>query len=127
MPRYLHRLAWSTAVLFVVTIAGSCASTVERLGASERRTCVAKGGYESRSAFGFPICQFRYRDGGKSCSDKTNCQGQCRLSVDGSEQVPIPHPGEKATGLCEAEQYSPGCFVTIEGGKVTAEGAVCEE
>lgn len=113
-------------IALAASITASCGAPSKRLSAPDRRTCVAQGGYESRSAFGFPICQFRYGDGGKSCSDKKDCQGECRLSVDG-ELTRIPRPGEAVTGLCQPTSYSPGCFVTIEDGEVTDEGAVCED
>lgn len=127
MPRRLHRFAGTTALLLAVIITGSCSSPTKRLDVSASRICTAQGGYESRSAFGYPICQFRYADGGKTCIGKADCEGRCLLSVDGSPHVPIPRPGEAAKGLCQAERYSPGCFATIEAGRVTAEGAVCED
>lgn len=89
--------------------------------------CIAQHGYESLSAFGYPICQLHYSDAGKTCSGKADCLGQCRLSVDGPHETPRSLAGQAAKGLCTAERYSPGCFVTIEGGKVTAGGAICEE
>ena len=126
MPRCSLRYARTVAVLLVTVIAGSC-SLPKRLNVSESRTCLGHGGYESRSAFGFPICQFRYADGGKVCADKADCQGRCLRSVDGPRQTPIPPAGEAVEGLCQAERYNPGCFATIEGGKITAAGEVCED
>jgi hypothetical protein len=127
MPICSHRYTRITAAILTVVIAGSCSSLPERLDVSESRICVAQGRYESSSAFGFPICQFRYADGGKTCVDKADCQGRCLMSVDGPRQTRIPRGGEAAKGLCQAQQYNPGCFATIEGGKITAEGAVCED
>ena len=89
--------------------------------------CIAQHGYESRSAFGYPICQLHYSDAGKTCSGKADCLGQCRSSVDGPQESTHPLAGQETKGLCTAEKYSPGCFVTIEGGKVTANGAICED
>ncbi len=121
------RFAGTAAALLAVVVIGSCTTPSKHLDALERRTCIAKGGYESRSAFGFPICQFRYADGGKACTGKADCQGRCLLNVDGAPQTQLPKPGQAANGVCDATQYNPGCFATIEGGKVTAEGAWCEE
>jgi hypothetical protein len=111
----------------VGALIGSCAAPPKKLSRVERASCAAEGGFESRSAFGFPICQIRYADGGKICAGKADCQGRCILSVDGEPNAPLPKPGQAATGICDATQYNPGCFATIEGGKVTAEGAWCEE
>jgi hypothetical protein len=127
MPKTFLRFAAAAAAVLGVVIAGSCGGPPTRLDVSKRRACVAQGGYESRSAFGFPICQFRYADGGKACTDKADCEGKCRLSVDGPPQKPIPEPSQLAKGVCQSEHYSPGCFAIIEGGKVTAAGAFCED
>lgn len=124
MQRYLPLAITALLTLFVV---GSCSSPPKRLEATARRSCLAQGGYESRSAFGFPICQFRYADGGKTCSGKVDCQGQCLISVDGPPEKPLPKSGDWANGTCQSEQYSPGCFVEIEDGRIGSEGAFCED
>lgn len=123
----LRRLAVSLCLSALVGLA-SCADKRSRtLGTVELKQCLAAGGYESRSAFGFPICQFRYADAGKTCTGKADCEGWCRLRVDGLPQMALPQPGQSATGVCQAEHYDPGCWATIEDGKVTREGAVCED
>lgn len=120
-----HRLHFGIALLSIVAIAvGSCSSPPKRLNTSERRSCIAQGGYESRGPFGSPFCQFRYPDGGKVCSGKSDCEGKCLLSVDGPPGSD-PRPEEPARGLCEAERSTFGCYAVVEGGKVSPEGAIC--
>jgi hypothetical protein len=125
MPSEFPYFTKAALALLAVMIAGSCSSPPKRLTTSEGRTCLAQG-YESRSAFGFPICQFDYADAGKICTGKAGCQGDCRFSVDGSPSA-LSKPGDALKGLCQARSYEPGCYATIEDGKVTSEGAVCED
>ena len=123
----MFRVRQVVAVGIAAILVTSCVDPSVRLTAVERRTCVADGGYESRSAFGFPICQKRYADGGKSCLGNPDCEGRCLLGVDGPPERQLPKPGDQARGMCEAQRYTPGCYATIEGGRVSAEGAWCDD
>lgn len=104
---------------------GSCVHPPRKMSRSDAKACTAQGGYESRSPFGFPFCQFRYSDGGKQCSGKSDCEGRCLHSVDGGPKDPVPKPGDPAKGLCEAEKSSFGCYAVVEDGKIAGEGAIC--
>lgn len=117
-------LRFGPAFAILVLFVAGCSAPLNRLETSERRTCVASGGYESHSAFGVPICQSRYADGGKACSDKTDCDGECRVDTD-QMTSPMPQPGQSLQGVCQTKRYEPGCYVVIQGGKVSSEGAVC--
>ena len=125
IARMMRLAAFPIVMIAVGMLAGSCATPLKKLSRAARAACAAKGGYESRSAFGRPICQIRYADGGKVCVGKADCQGSCLLNADGD--APLPKTGQAATGVCQARQYNPGCFATIEARKVTAEGARCED
>lgn len=111
----------------LLLIPGSCSAPPKRLDPAELRTCLAQGGYESGGPFGNPFCQFRYADGGRSCSGKMDCQGRCILWVDGEPNDPLPQPGDTAVGVCEAEQSTFGCYAVVEQGRISPSGAICWE
>ena len=114
------------AVFLILAIVGieSCSHPPARLNAAESRICVSQGGYESGGAFGSPFCQYRYSDAGKVCSSKSNCQGQCIVTIEGSLGSE-PKPGTSAHGTCEAEHSTFGCYAKVENGKISPEGGVC--
>lgn len=123
MGSALFRPATALLMLAILGI-GSCSRPLKRLNASESRSCVLQGGYESRGPFGYPFCQFRYSDGGKICSGKSDCRGQCILEIAGPPGFD-PEPGAPALGVCEAERSTFGCYAKVEDGKVSPEGGVC--
>ncbi|MEN3748818.1 hypothetical protein TPR58_16710 [Sphingomonas sp. HF-S3] len=127
MKQYLPRAAIFVTALFAMLISGSCGMPRKSLSATELSSCKSQGGYESRTAFGSPICQFDYSDALKVCSDKSDCKGMCRLMVTGASGEPSSRPGDPAQGQCQATSYDPGCYATVEGGKITGDGAICED
>lgn len=92
------------------------------LSKEEASSCVGQGGRESRAPFGTPICQILYRDAGKTCSGKADCQGQC-LS-DAPERANSVRIGTPVAGKCEAETSTFGCYGKVEDGKL-AEAYAC--
>ena len=87
----------------------------QRLGRAEVASCIAQGGYESRTAFGYPICQKRYADAGQVCANDADCLGGC---LDERPEAADLKIGVAATGRCETESYTPGCYAIIDDGKV---------
>lgn len=136
-PMMVNRIAsdqpilWAACACLLVLILGSCTHTGKRLAASERKECLARGGYESRSGFGYPLCQFDYSDGGKVCSDKADCQGRCLNHLkDLPNPIPkdrVPKAGDASTGFCEMQKSTFGCYAVIEKGKISGQGAFCED
>ena len=126
-PKLRNAVLLASAILAAFTTLNSCAGPAKRLPAAELHQCVASGGFESRSPFGLPFCQFRYGDGGKICSDKTDCQGRCLVDIEGGPSDPVPKPGSPAQGRCEAVKSTFGCFAKVEAGKIDSEGAICED
>src|SRR5262249_6278598 len=50
----------------------------QRPTSAETRACAARGGtIEPVCMLGELMCVVRYRDGGKPCSDKSDCVGEC--------------------------------------------------
>lgn len=118
------RLLKITLALAVCLVAGSCAHPRSKLSASDLKVCLAEGGYQSSGPFGYPLCQVRYADAGKTCSGKVDCQGKCILEVTGLPGPP-PAPGSLQPGRCEAERSTFGCYAVIDDGRVTSEGTIC--
>ena len=94
----------------IVTTTGSGDDTEE--------TCRAKGGtFRPVCLMGLRACVMKYADGGKPCTGKAQCEGQCRL------EGPPPMPGATATGACQRASDPCGCFTVVEDGK--AQAALC--
>lgn len=105
--------------------AASCADPRERgLNPAERTACRASGGYESVSAFGFPICQIDYADAGNVCSSASDCTGRC-LAEAPTEPL-VGRIGTEAEGRCEPRRYTPGCHALVENGKL-ATPYICDD
>lgn len=102
----------------------TCAGPRKHLSSKEAASCRAEGGYESRTAFGYPICQHIFADAGKTCLGKSDCLGRCLSSLDG--EGPWPKAGDTATGKCQATEYFPGCHAVVERGKLQDSG-ICDD
>lgn len=78
-------------------------------------SCGARGGTLQRVCLmGNTMCVVKYADGGKPCTGKAQCEGQCRL------EGPSPLPGARATGVCQLTSDPCGCFTSVEDGKAQA-------
>ena len=124
-------ICWALGLCLIAPVLESCTHAHKRLTFSERKECIARGGYESTSGSGYPLCQFDYSDGGKPCSDKSACKGRCLNQLDGlPNPIPkaqIPKAGDAATGYCEMRKSTFGCYAVIEHGKINYDGAFCED
>lgn len=90
-----------------IEIAGEIATPVER------KACEAAGGTVQRAGLrGWENCVIPFADGGKVCSDNSECQGQCRYTGDWP-------PTGKVTGLCQKDNMPFGCYSEMQGGKPT--------
>ncbi len=58
---------------------------------------------------GHPQCVVEFSDGGKTCSDSSDCQGRC--VADSSAQMMQP-----AKGTCAKTSYPCGCFSLVVNG-----------
>lgn len=108
------------ALTFALASAVGCARHPTRLttlSAAEVRSCLASGGYESRTPFGQPFCQQSYPDGGRSCSAKSDCAGRC---ISEGDQAKAAALGAPSSGLCEKDHESFACFAVVDGGKIAS-------
>ncbi|HEY8942115.1 MAG TPA: hypothetical protein VIM59_18105 [Cellvibrio sp.] len=82
--------------------------------------CLVSGGkVEGIGMFGIPSCVAYYKDGGKTCADNSECEGDCFTP----DTVEI---GTPVQGVCQSSEHdSFGCVSTIENGVVS--GAICQD
>ncbi|WP_156841360.1 hypothetical protein [Novosphingobium aquimarinum] len=77
---------------------------------AKRAQCEASGGtVEARGMAGMEACLHTYADGGKACTDSSQCEGKC---------VGQPGPETQQTaGSCQKDDKLFGCYSEILGGK----------
>lgn len=82
--------------------------------ADDAAGCAARGGVMK------PVCRMQkmtcvltYEDGGKACSDKKDCTGEC--IYEGDESAAKREP---VTGVCQRTSDPCGCRARVSGGKV---------
>lgn len=91
------------------------------------KTCRASGGRLQRvCSLRYEMCIIRYRDGGNTCQDSSDCTGGCYFDFDEYcrnkgvhcfDHGP-PQIGDKVTGHCRVDNYPCGNFWKIDGGRV---------
>ena len=82
--------------------------------------CLDKGGViKNVCMFGLPSCVQKYADAGKTCSDSSDCTGECRI------EAGLVEVGTQATGFCSIDSDPCGCFQLIVNG--IAKHAVCAD
>jgi hypothetical protein len=75
--------------------------------------CAKRGGSLIRGGMrGAYHCVVKFADGGKTCDDKSQCQGQC-VSYRFDH-----HYGQKGTGICQYNSSPFGCYATVTNGEV---------
>ncbi len=81
-----------------------------RLSQSEIEECVwSLGRIERAGILGAERCTRPYSDGGKSCTDSSQCEGQCR--------APDLNQTDKAiVGVCQMDDNPFGCHAEVSGG-----------
>ncbi|CAN5851623.1 hypothetical protein BH11PSE1_BH11PSE1_03070 [soil metagenome] len=76
--------------------------------------CAAKGGtVRPVCRMQRPACVIAYADAGKTCSDKSDCQGRCLYTGEAPAD-----PAAPVTGQCQATSDPCGCFTTLVKGHV---------
>ena len=130
MGKILRRLIVFMAVLGLILSSVSCFHwrtdhwlKKMRKEATKRidyEKCAKEGGrVEGIGMFGTPACVHYYKDGGKHCQNKCDCEGKCYQ--DGL--LPI---GTPTTGTCQKSEHDDfGCISIIDNGVVVA--AFCQD
>lgn len=76
--------------------------------------CTAKGGtVRPVCRMQRPACVIAYSDAGKTCSDKSDCQGRCLY-----EGEAPTNSAATVTGQCQASSDPCGCFTTVVQGRM---------
>jgi len=87
---------------------------VARLSAEARSECASHGGKVERVLILAEGCIRPTTDGGKSCTDNSQCQGACI--------APFAAPsGATVTGTCAVEIGRMGCINVVAQGKASGE------
>lgn len=63
--------------------------------------------------FGAPACVQPLPDGGKACTDRTDCEGRCL-----NEGSLLP-PGTVTNGICQRLEPLDGCWQEVDSGLAT--------
>ena len=86
---------------------------------AEEAACQSAGGnWRPVCRMQKPACVMTFPDAQKACSGKADCMGACLAHGE-------PRAGEKAEGLCAANDDPCGCRQEVEGG--IAKGMVCAD
>jgi hypothetical protein len=101
------------------------AAITDRGRVSDQASCEARGGkwgplggLSNRTG-----CNFPYSDAGMTCSDSSECQGECLVEDDLASRLERKsvkefRPGLPATGVCAPWEITFGCFEYVRRGKV---------
>ena len=122
------RLFWITCVSFLLISCATTKSMDEEVEAMRKvalkeldvYSCIMEGkAVAAVGMFGTPSCIEIYSDGGKVCTDSSECQGACTSRE-------VLETGAKTTGFCRGnEKDAFGCFNEISNG--VAEHAICHD
>jgi hypothetical protein len=83
---------------------------------AEVQACAARGGaYQRLGLLQTSVCVFPYPDGGKTCSDDSQCQGGCLADV-GHMDRPL-RAGERVKGACRPTSDGFGCSTHVKNGR----------
>lgn len=76
--------------------------------------CRARGGsVQPVCMFQFPACVIPFPDGGKPCTDSSQCQGMCWLresALNGDNSGPV-------VGSCQEDTDTCGCYAEVRNGR----------
>jgi hypothetical protein len=84
---------------------------------TNEKDCLAAGGKWGADGYAMPTCRLATHDGGKRCSDWSECEAGCFAAMDVKAGAP-------ATGTCAPCYHcTGGCWNEVRGGR--AQGGEC--
>lgn len=73
--------------------------------------CKKKGGYvDGGGMWGLPYCKIEYADGGKPCTDNSQCQGKCTIE--------LGYSPERTEPTCQTDNSWDGCRSEVVDGVI---------
>ncbi|MFZ9396204.1 MAG: hypothetical protein ACO25F_09120 [Erythrobacter sp.] len=83
--------------------------------AEEKRACRAEGGkpFTLGPAHG-QYCQRRYADGGRACTDSSQCEGKCEAKSMRTDEAENDPP---VVGMCQRVYPKQGCTIEVIDGR----------
>jgi len=63
------------------------------------------------------LCVIPYSDGGKTCSDKSDCTGLCVIDL-GKADYSEAELAKASTGKCQLDDKLFGCYAVLAKGKI---------
>lgn len=101
-------------VAFLASCAGHAQKPAALIAARDQAAiarCLESGGVVATGGIAStPLCRRTYADGGKVCSDNSECEGNCTFEG-------APAHGAPVTGRCEALEESWGCSHEVVAGR----------
>ena len=99
----------------------SFVATLERAGddwvVSPKQLCSLEGGsFERHGKGGFRVCIHKFPDGGRDCTDHSQCRGACLYE---RTEGKTPKPGEAVKGKCQRDSNPYGCRTGVHDGKIS--------
>jgi hypothetical protein len=107
--------------LLVLLIVG-CADIQHSTAGTTGNVCLARGGAGQRACLSQEYrCVMPYPDAGKSCSDSSECKGQCVVDLtdqcDASGKcvhAKVPEAGSEVGGVCQVDDDPCGSFMVVK-------------
>ena len=106
-------------VFYFVFVDKAVAPTVDGLNKvpTNKRACESQDGqWGIVGLSAFPVCNLPTADGGKSCTDGSQCESRKCLA---NESTISADTNAAVTGQCSAWQMMAGCLLFVEDGKAS--------
>lgn len=109
------RTALAAAIALVLASCAPTPAPTDTASATpDVAACAAKGGVvRPVCRMQRPACVVTHADAGKTCADKSDCQGRCLYRGEAPADL-----AATVTGQCQATSDPCGCFTTVEKGHV---------
>ncbi len=114
----MNRLAAAAGVTIFIAglVAGPlfAAESLPTKYGGQLHNCRARGGHSARGPFNEHYCKIALPDGGRACTDPTQCVGNCIYGND----ISSPVKGS-VVGSCQKANSQYGCYFTVRKGRAT--------
>ena len=113
-------------IFFLLVLMAGCSDDRESAPIQSASECSERGGKWRNACPGKPTrCFIPYADAGKTCSDSSECQGECIIDISirceapgKCTEPPVPEPGTRMLGVCQDEVDECSSLVIVKDGVV---------